>query len=81
MKNYWLEKHDIRCFRRNLCYPHIYGFKVPEKHMLKMSVLPVIQTPVALDPDTFIPRKGILTRYGKKLLQEGAKFYGKINLQ
>jgi len=49
--------------------------------MLKMSVLPVIQTPVALDPDTFIPRKGILTRYGKKLLQEGAKFYGKINLQ
>lgn len=36
--------------------------------------------PVALDPDTFIPRKGILTRYGKKLLEEGAKYYGKVNI-
>jgi uncharacterized protein YodC (DUF2158 family) len=38
------------------------------------------EKPVALDPDTFIPRKGILTRYGKKLLEEGAKYYGKVNI-
>lgn len=38
------------------------------------------EKPVALDPDTFIPKKGILTRYGKKLLEEGAKYYGKVNI-
>lgn len=26
--------------------------------------------PVSLDPDIFYPRKGILTRYGRKLLAE-----------
>jgi len=36
--------------------------------------VPLTQTPVVLDPDSFCPRKGILTRYGKKLLREGAKF-------
>ena len=26
------------------------------------------------------PRKGILTRYGKKLLREGAKFYARLSI-
>ena len=42
--------------------------------------VPLTQTPVVLDPDTFCPRKGILTRYGKKLLREGAKFYGRMSI-
>jgi hypothetical protein len=40
----------------------------------------IIQSPVILDPDTWIPRKGILTRYGKKLLAEGAKYYAKVTI-
>lgn len=42
--------------------------------------VPLTQTPVVLDPESFCPRKGILTRYGKKLLREGAKFYARMNI-
>jgi hypothetical protein len=42
--------------------------------------VPLTQTPVVLDPDSFMPRKGIMTRYGKKLLREGAKFYGRMSI-
>jgi hypothetical protein len=42
--------------------------------------VPLTQTPVVLDPEGFVPRKGILTRYGKKLLREGAKFYAKLDI-
>ena len=40
--------------------------------------IPMTQTPVVLDPNSFTPRKGILTRYGKDLLKQGASFYGRI---
>lgn len=33
-----------------------------------------------LDPNSFVPRKGILTRYGKKLLEDGRKYYGTITI-
>jgi len=42
--------------------------------------VPLTQTPVVLDPESFCPRKGIMTRYGKKLLREGAKFYGRLSI-
>jgi hypothetical protein len=42
--------------------------------------VPLTQTPVVLDPESFCPRKGILTRYGKKLLREGAKFYSRLSI-
>lgn len=42
--------------------------------------VPLTQTPVVLDTESFCPRKGILTRYGKKLLREGAKFYGRMSI-
>jgi hypothetical protein len=42
--------------------------------------VPLTQTPTVLDPESFCPRKGILTRYGKKLLREGAKFYARMSI-
>jgi hypothetical protein len=33
-----------------------------------------------LDPESFCPRKGLLTRYGKKLLREGSKFYARLSV-
>jgi len=42
--------------------------------------VPLTQTPTVLDPESFCPRKGILTRYGKKLLREGAKFYARLSI-
>jgi hypothetical protein len=42
--------------------------------------VPLTQTPTVLDPDSFTPRKGLMTRYGKKLLREGAKFYARLSI-
>ena len=44
-----------------------------KNHWLEMRYLK--EHPFQLDPDVFMPRKGILTRYGKKLLKEGERFY------
>ena len=38
--------------------------------------IPLIMTPMVYDPDTFVPRKGLLTRYAKKVVRP--EFYGKI---
>ncbi len=38
--------------------------------------IPLIMTPLVYDPETFTPRKGLLTRYAKKIVRP--EFYGKI---
>ncbi len=38
--------------------------------------IPLIMTPLVYDPATFTPRKGLLTRYAKKMVRP--EFYGKI---
>jgi hypothetical protein len=38
--------------------------------------IPLIMTPLVYDPSTFTPRKGIMTRYAKKMLRP--EFYAKI---
>ena len=38
--------------------------------------IPLIMTPLVYDPDTFTPRKGLLTRYAKKMLRP--EFYAKV---
>jgi len=40
--------------------------------------IPLIMTPLVYDPDTFVPRKGLLTRYAKKMVRP--EFYGVINV-
>lgn len=40
--------------------------------------IPLIMTPLVYDPDTFTPRKGLLTRYAKKVVRP--EFYGKIQV-
>jgi hypothetical protein len=40
--------------------------------------IPLIMTPLVYDPDTFTPRKGLLTRYAKKMIRP--EFYGKIEV-
>ena len=41
--------------------------------------IPLIMTPLVLDPDTFEPRKGVMTRYAKKVTRP--EFYGKIYVE
>jgi hypothetical protein len=38
--------------------------------------IPLIMTPLVYDPSTFTPRKGIMTRYAKKMVRP--EFYGKV---
>jgi hypothetical protein len=38
--------------------------------------VPLIMTPLVYDPETFTPRKGLLTRYAKKMIRP--EFYGRI---
>ncbi len=38
--------------------------------------VPLIMTPLVYDPETFVPRKGLLTRYAKKMIRP--EFYGRV---
>ena len=38
--------------------------------------IPLIMTPLVYDPSTFTPRKGVMTRYAKKMIRP--EFYGRI---
>ena len=40
--------------------------------------IPLIMTPLVYDPTNFTPRKGVMTRYAKKVVRP--EFYGKINV-
>jgi hypothetical protein len=41
--------------------------------------VPLIMTPLIYDPDNFTPRKGVMTRYAKKVVRP--EFYGKIYVE
>ena len=38
--------------------------------------IPLVQTPLVYDPVNFTPRRGVMTRYAKKVVRP--EFYGKI---
>ena len=41
--------------------------------------VPLIMTPLVYDPSDFTPRKGVMTRYAKKMIRP--EFYGKIHIK
>lgn len=42
--------------------------------------VPLVRSPVVLDPESLCPRVGLMSRYGKVLLREGSKFYGRLSI-
>ena len=42
--------------------------------------IPLLSTPTVLDPNSFTPNKGIMTRYGKKLIEDGGLYYGVVSV-
>ena len=38
--------------------------------------IPILMTPIVMDPETFSPRKGVMSRYALKMLRP--EFYGKV---
>jgi len=42
--------------------------------------VPVKTTPIIYDPDTLQPRRGMITRYGSKMVDGGEYFYGTMDI-
>lgn len=42
--------------------------------------IPLLSTPTVMDPNSFSPNKGIMTRYGKKLIEDGGLYYATVNV-
>ena len=42
--------------------------------------VPIMDLPTVTDPETFQPRKGILTRYGKVAIQPASRFFRVVRI-
>jgi len=63
-------------FTDNLILMGYRGSQFLETGAVFAPYIPLIMTPLVYDPETFTPRKGLMTRYAKKMLRP--EFYGKI---
>lgn len=60
----------------NLILMGYRGSQFLETGAVYAPYIPIMMTPTVLDPENFTPRKGIMTRYAKKIVRP--EFYGKI---
>lgn len=60
----------------NLILMGYRGSQFLETGAVYAPYIPLIMTPLVYDPSTFTPRKGLMTRYAKKMVRP--EFYGKI---
>jgi len=61
----------------------LLGFKgnsVLDSGYFYAPYIPLLSTPTVLDPNSFTPSKGIMTRYGKKLIEDGGLYYGVVTV-
>jgi len=61
----------------------LLGFKgntVMDSGYFYAPYIPLLSTPTVLDPNSFTPNKGIMTRYGKKLIEDGGLYYGVVTV-
>jgi len=66
---YWQDNVLLMGFR---------GSQFLETGAVYAPYIPLIMTPLVYDPTNFTPRKGVMTRYAKKVVRP--EFYGKINI-
>jgi hypothetical protein len=60
----------------NLLLMGYRGAQFLETGAVYAPYIPLIMTPLVYDPENFTPRKGIMTRYAKKMVRP--EYYGKI---
>lgn len=61
----------------------LMGFKgssVLDSGYFYAPYIPLLSTPTVLDPNSFTPNKGIMTRYGKKLIEDGGLYYAVVTV-
>ena len=63
-------------FSDNVILTGYKGAQFLESGAVYAPYVPLLMTPLVYDPATFVPRKGIMTRYAKKMVRP--EFYGKI---
>ena len=56
------------------------GGNVMDSGYIYGPYIPLLSTPTVMDPNSFTPNKGIMTRYGKKLVEDGGLYYGVITV-
>ena len=60
----------------NVCLIGFRGSNFLETGAVYAPYVPMIMTPLVYDPKNFTPRKGVMTRYAKKIVRP--EFYGKV---
>jgi hypothetical protein len=60
----------------NQCLIGFRGSNFLETGAVYAPYVPLIMTPLVYDPTNFTPRKGVMTRYAKKMVRP--EFYGKV---
>ena len=60
----------------NVCLIGFRGSNFLETGAVYAPYVPMIMTPLVYDPKNFTPRKGVMTRYAKKMVRP--EFYGKV---
>jgi hypothetical protein len=63
-------------FNDNVILMGYKGAQFLESGAVYAPYVPLLMTPLVYDPDTFVPRKGIMTRYAKKMVRP--EFYGRV---
>jgi hypothetical protein len=63
-------------FSDNVILMGYKGAQFLESGAVYAPYVPLLMTPLVYDPNTFVPRKGIMTRYAKKMVRP--EFYGKV---
>ena len=61
---------------QNICLVGFRGGNFLETGAVFSPYIPLIMTPLIFDPDNLKPRRGVMTRYAKKIVRP--EFYGKI---
>ena len=62
--------------QENVILAGFRGSQFLETGAVYAPYIPIMMTPLVYDPETFQPRKGLLTRYSKKIVRP--EFYAKI---
>lgn len=65
-------------FTENIILMGYKGSQFLETGAVYAPYIPLIMTPLVYDPETFTPRKGLMTRYAKKMVRP--EYYAKIRV-
>jgi hypothetical protein len=62
--------------KENVMLMGFRGSQFLETGAVYAPYIPLIMTPLVYDPNNFTPRRGVMTRYAKKIVRP--EFFGKI---